>query len=700
MKKLYFLMVTLLVTSLTFGQDLVITGIIDGPLPGGYPKGLELYVVNDIADLSVYGIERAGNGDAPTGTQTYTFPADSYTAGDFIYISAEIPYFTQYLGIAPTYADTANGELNNNGDDVVMLYSNGSLSDAIGFGDGTGTTWEYLDGWAYRIDGQGPNATFTDTEWTYSGINALDGCDLGDDTGTNAGCASVFPIGTYSPTVNTNPTISITSPNDGQALDSGTTDVDVEFTVANAPGATVNIIVIVNGGTPDVNNGATSPFTISSLVDGDSVTVTADLVDGGNLDSDMITFSIAYPCDLQVGTITETCDAITPATDDTYTATIEYTGGGTTTYTIDTSGIGTVGGDDPSSVTDGTITISDIPEGTDFSVSFNGNPADSSCSFSRNINSPDCDPTLPLPLYEGFDYTEGSQLIDAANWANISDSSDEVLVAGPGGLTYPNLADSNQLGNHVTFDGGGSDPEIQFTPVTSGAIYASFLINITDNASVDTPGYFAVLGGFDARLWTVPGTNPGEYQIGISNVNTAPTAGELDSTVLTTGTTAFIVMSYDLTTGTISAWVNPSDATFGGSAPTASASSTESGDVVTSFNQFAIRQDSTNETAFTLFDELRIGTSWADVTPTTLSIDDFSSNRFKVYPNPTSLGYVNIASANSEAISVTVFDILGKQVINETLSNNRLNVSALNTGVYIMKVTQNNASVTKKLIIK
>lgn len=201
MIKNYFftLLLTLCFSVASFGQDLVITGIIDGPLPGGLPKGLELYVVNNIPDLSVYGLERAGNGATSSG-QTYTFPSDSKTAGEFIYISKETPLFNQYLGINPTYVRAS--ELNNNGDDVVILYFNGAISDVIGeVGvDGSGTAWEYLDGWAYRNAAAGPNATFTTSEWTFSGKNALDGCDLSDDTGTNAACGSVFPLGTYSPT--------------------------------------------------------------------------------------------------------------------------------------------------------------------------------------------------------------------------------------------------------------------------------------------------------------------------------------------------------------------------------------------------------------------------------------------------------------------------------------------------------------------
>lgn len=83
----------------------------------------------------------------------------------------------------------------------------------------------------------------------------------------------------------------------------------------------------------------------------------------------------------------------------------------------------------------------------------------------------------------------------------------------------------------------------------------------------------------------------------------------------------------------------------------------------------------------------------------TLSVGDKSLNVFAVYPNPTSLGYVNISSRNGETIKATVFDILGKQVINSTVINNKLDVSNLNTGVYIMRLTQNNATVTKKLVI-
>ena len=83
-----------------------------------------------------------------------------------------------------------------------------------------------------------------------------------------------------------------------------------------------------------------------------------------------------------------------------------------------------------------------------------------------------------------------------------------------------------------------------------------------------------------------------------------------------------------------------------------------------------------------------------------LSLDNFNSNAFSLYPNPTNTGSVNITSNNTGDMLVEVYDILGKRVKNQTLTNNTLNVSSLKSGIYIVKITQNNASVTKKLVIK
>ena len=57
------------------GEELVITGVVDGPLSGGVPKAVELYARTDIADLSTFGIGAANNGGGTDG-QEFTFPCN------------------------------------------------------------------------------------------------------------------------------------------------------------------------------------------------------------------------------------------------------------------------------------------------------------------------------------------------------------------------------------------------------------------------------------------------------------------------------------------------------------------------------------------------------------------------------------------------------------------------------------------------
>ena len=86
--------------------------------------------------------------------------------------------------------------------------------------------------------------------------------------------------------------------------------------------------------------------------------------------------------------------------------------------------------------------------------------------------------------------------------------------------------------------------------------------------------------------------------------------------------------------------------------------------------------------------------------PSTLSTTTFKQSEFSVFPNPTSNGFVNIKTANNQPVAVVAYDVLGKQVLNTKLTTSRLNVSNLKAGVYILKLTQNGATTTKKLVIE
>jgi len=82
-----------------------------------------------------------------------------------------------------------------------------------------------------------------------------------------------------------------------------------------------------------------------------------------------------------------------------------------------------------------------------------------------------------------------------------------------------------------------------------------------------------------------------------------------------------------------------------------------------------------------------------------LGVDDLNAETYDLFPNPASAGYVNISSNVAGDKSIVVFDVLGKEVINTTLAGDRLNISDLASGLYIIKITQGNATASKKLIV-
>lgn len=405
----------------------------------------------------------------------------------------------------------------------------------------------------------------------------------------------------------------------------------------------------------------------------------------------------AAVCDLSLTTTSATCDAVTAGTD-TYTATLDFTGGGTSTYTVmaDSGTVDLTMGD-PSVDASGTITVTGLTEGTDVTITVQDGGL---CDLSSMITAAVCEPSNSLPLYEGFDYTVGTDIATEANWELFSGTDNPIDVIADN-LSYPDFAAST--GNAINVVAGFQDDRLLFNEVTSGDVYASFLLKVTDVSSITDPdgGYFALFAStsnsFRARFWVKPTVD--ETSTTVDFTYTAGSTGTGFGQTQNLNDVVLVVLSYNVDSGVMNAWINPSSTDFGAmSAPTADFTDTDG--TANTIDRFILRQDSTTETPDMVFDELRIGTTWAEVTPSTLSTNDFNLDQFSLYPNPTNTGFVTISSSANDAISVQVFDILGKQVKNETLANNTLDVSNLKTGVYIVKISQNNASTTKKLVIR
>lgn len=87
------------------------------------------------------------------------------------------------------------------------------------------------------------------------------------------------------------------------------------------------------------------------------------------------------------------------------------------------------------------------------------------------------------------------------------------------------------------------------------------------------------------------------------------------------------------------------------------------------------------------------------LTGTTLGVDKNEIEGLKVHPNPVTNGmfYVNTKAQSQK--EVALFDVLGKQVL-KVSTQNEVNTSQLNAGVYIVKITEEGKTATRKLVIR
>jgi hypothetical protein len=100
------------------------------------------------------------------------------------------------------------------------------------------------------------------------------------------------------------------------------------------------------------------------------------------------------------------------------------------------------------------------------------------------------------------------------------------------------------------------------------------------------------------------------------------------------------------------------------------------------------------------YDDIRIADNWIYVTTSVLGSESFSQiDGLKMYPNPAKNNLFIETALNSD-INVSIINVLGKEVINSKVSNNAVNISGLTPGMYIVKITEEGKTSTKKLIIE
>ncbi len=229
-------------------------------------------------------------------------------------------------------------------------------------------------------------------------------------------------------------------------------------------------------------------------------------------------------------------------------------------------------------------------------------------------------------LYEPFDYSNIAGPVSSntpANWTYGGSGANDLSVVS-GSLSYPGLMTS--IGNSVTNGGAGLGVRRLFgSSVSSGTLYFSALFQITSAFGTGWNGASSQVGALTAsdntsfRLGVMVKSNsPSGYVFGVQKGGTGATT-TFDTIEHHEGDTIFLVGKYDFTTSpanSVSLWIDPDSSTFGGASDPVGAISASTGTDNLTIDRFNMRQNTVSSVPAAMgWDELRFGTTWADVTP-------------------------------------------------------------------------------------
>ncbi len=225
-----------------------------------------------------------------------------------------------------------------------------------------------------------------------------------------------------------------------------------------------------------------------------------------------------------------------------------------------------------------------------------------------------------LLLYDGFDYNAGELRQSNTGDAWQRNGTGDTIAIVNGNLSYPGLPAST--GRQLDWGGAGANSRTQFTQVTTGNIFASFLFKMDTIAPLTNATPVGVAGLFNAANENNPNsrvyirrdaTNVNAYNFGIleRGSSIAWSSGQY-----TAGNTHLVVFSLDFVAGatndTARLWVDPLASTFLAATPPAAIVTASGGVDATKVDRFRFIQNSA-AAGRQFADELRIGTTWADV---------------------------------------------------------------------------------------
>lgn len=375
-------------------------------------------------------------------------------------------------------------------------------------------------------------------------------------------------------------------------------------TAATITGAT--LLGVISSDAVTVSGGGT--FAQSNV--GTGISVTANLSLGG---TDAGNYSITQPtglsADITAVSPTISANVITINVGGTYAlpgANISSNSTGAFSYILGTpvpaGSITLTGGTTLNGIAEGSATLT-------VNQAANGNYTAGTATVTVNVIS--CTP----PVWEeNFDYgcVDGTIPALTTNWVIQGTLKNDLKYNAAGGLAllgYP----SSGIGGSIELRTADDDIKRQFasTSVTSGSVYASFLINMSGSTSTIDDYFISFMDSSSSYLGRVmiQKKNANQYSLGVSK---QMTTSDSQSTLLNFGDTYLIVIKYEIqnlagNTDPFKLWIFsnniPASEASAGNPISASSSGTDASNL----KYFSIRQ--TNK-AQGLIDGIRIATTW------------------------------------------------------------------------------------------
>lgn len=317
-----------------------------------------------------------------------------------------------------------------------------------------------------------------------------------------------------------------------------------------------------------------------------------------------------------------------------------------------------------------------------------------------------------LPVYDGINYTAGALAYDNTNWwcLNVVPVNDVTVTSGS--LIYLGLLES--AGNKLSFNGGGDEIVIFFgNQAADTKVYYSFILQVTDLTGLDV-GSATDLAGFSnapntSSAWGCSliiqkdASDPTRFNLGHGTRSSLPVWNMVGGVPVkySINTPVFIVSEYEIIGAYVagtpndksSMWINPDQSTFENSVPPAA---TITGDLTGSgindinpLNRFYLKQDVVTSTPFVDIDEIRIGLTWASVTPKQIStgtkevLNDLVSA--SVYPNPAN-DLLKVEVGTSGITSLEIYSLTGSRLLTKKIDQgtNNIDISMLPKGAYLV----------------